>query len=71
MEGYMSVSEAAEALGVTRGRVNKLIHAGRLDAERIGGRFIVKTDSVLARLENPPKAGNPNFGNGYNRWKTD
>lgn len=62
MEGYMSVNEAAEMLGVTRGRVNQLIRAGRIRAEKVGGRFIVEKKSVVERLENPPKAGNPNFG---------
>jgi excisionase family DNA binding protein len=57
---FLSVAEAAEKLGVSRGRVNKLISEGRLPAQRIGRAYAIK-ESDLKLVENrqtgrPPKA---------------
>jgi excisionase family DNA binding protein len=57
MQGYMSVKEAADALGVTRGRVNQLIDAGLLRAEKVGRAWIVDAESVRARAADPPPPG--------------
>lgn len=57
MKGYMSVQEAAEALGVTRGRVAQLILRGQLKAEKIGAYWAVDEESVMERKRNPPPAG--------------
>ena len=38
----LSVAEAAEKLGVTRGRVNQFITEGRLPAQRIGRSYAIK-----------------------------
>lgn len=55
----LSTSEAAAALGLTVGRVQQLIWEGRLPAEKIGSRYIVKdTDLKLVRdikRGRPPK----------------
>ena len=65
MEGYLSPQEAANVLGVTKGRVSQLIREGRLEAEKFGGTWAIKEESVIARKESNPKAGNPNFGKGF------
>ena len=59
MEGYMSVVEAAEALGVNRQRVHALIKAGVLEAERVGNVFAVSIESVERRKANNPGPGKP------------
>ena len=46
----MSVSEAAEALGVNRQRVHQLIKTGKLSAAKVGSTWIVDGASVDARL---------------------
>lgn len=55
----LSVAEAAERLGVTRVRVNQLIDAGALPAQRIGRAYaIMETD--LAEFEKRDRqAGRP------------
>ncbi len=45
----MSSAEAADKLGVTRGRVSQLIKAGDLDARRMGPYVFVSRDSVERR----------------------
>lgn len=55
----MSAADAARALGVTRGRVSQLIKAGMLDTFDLNGRTWVTTDSVEARLADPPRIGRP------------
>ena len=59
MKGYMSVSEAAKYLGVTRGRVLQLIDAGMLKADMMGSTWAVSEASVKKRKEAAPKAGRP------------
>lgn len=55
----MSAADAARALGVTRGRVSQLIKAGMLDTFDLNGKTWVTTDSVEARLADPPRIGRP------------
>lgn len=55
----MSVTEAAQRLGVNRARVHQLIKAGLLEAEKIGNTFVVSNASVEKRLESTPKGGRP------------
>ena len=56
----VTVLEAADMLGVSRRRVNKLIETGRLDAEKRGGAWFIPRHMVTT-LERrtagrPPKA---------------
>lgn len=46
----LSVDEAAEVLGVSKGTVNNLVRAGKLTVTKIGRRTIVQADSVRALL---------------------
>ena len=54
----MNVTEAANALGISRQRVHKLLQAGELKGEKVSPRsWIVTTESVNARKkEGRPEA---------------
>lgn len=47
---YYSATEAAEILGVSRMRVNQLIHDGQLDARKVGNAWQVYRRSVENRM---------------------
>jgi excisionase family DNA binding protein len=53
----MSVPEAALRLGVDPSRVRAMIAAGLLDAEKVGGRWLVGQESVERRLSNARTVG--------------
>jgi excisionase family DNA binding protein len=59
-EEFVSVSEAADDLSITRQRVLQLIDAGRLQARRVGNSYIIlksALDTVRDRTPGrPPKA---------------
>ena len=55
----MSVTDAAEELGVTPGRVSQLLSSGQLEVFEYGGTRLVTIASVNARLAEQPKAGRP------------
>lgn len=55
----MTVSEAADALGVTPGRVSQLLTAGQLEPYMDGGTRLVTIESVNARLSSKPRTGRP------------
>lgn len=46
IEGYMTTEEAAEALGVGAQWVRDLCNEGRLEAEKVGGIWLIKIKSV-------------------------
>lgn len=56
---YLTIGEAAEALGVTPGRVSQLITRGLLQAIGEGTGRRVSPESVQYRLDNPKPAGRP------------
>jgi excisionase family DNA binding protein len=56
-EEYISVSEAAEILGISRQRVLQLIEAGRLEARKVGNSYIIAR-SALQTVEDR-KPGRP------------
>jgi excisionase family DNA binding protein len=55
----VSPTEAAELLGVSRGRVSQMIKAGQLNANRVGTVTLVDASSVRERLNASPKSGRP------------
>ena len=60
MQGRMTVSDAAQTLGVTGQRVRQLIAAGQLDAEKVGRSvWLVTEASVTARKEKAPEGAQP------------
>jgi excisionase family DNA binding protein len=50
MDGQMSVREAAQQLGVSKGRIFTLIGEGRLAAQRLGAILVIKR-SDLSKLK--------------------
>jgi excisionase family DNA binding protein len=57
LSDWMSVTEAAAALGLTRQRVGKLVAEGALRSRRLGSQTLVRRDDVDARLDLRPAAG--------------
>ena len=55
----VSATEAAEMLGVSKGRVSTLVKEGKLDTVLVDGRSRVTIASVNARLANPPAPHRP------------
>lgn len=49
IDAYISASEAARLLAVTRRRIYALVAAKRLRAERVGGRLLVRREDVERR----------------------
>ncbi len=54
---WMTVAEAAKALGVNDSRVRQLCLAGNLDAQKFGKVWMVSAAAVKERAKNPPPAG--------------
>jgi excisionase family DNA binding protein len=59
MADLVDVSGAARELGVNASRVRALISSGVLDAEKIGGRWLIDRTSVAERGREPSSAGRP------------
>lgn len=61
--GYISVSEAADALGVSRNRVYQLVRsrllATRPDRESADPVMAIKADDVARRIASAPRRGRP------------
>jgi excisionase family DNA binding protein len=47
---YISVQEAAAKLNVSRQHVHQLIQAGRIDAERLGSRYLIPANFTIRPL---------------------
>lgn len=58
----VSAKEAAELLGVSRGRVSTLVKEGKLDTVLVDGRSRITLASVNARLADPPAPHRPRKG---------
>ncbi len=57
---FLSVAEAAERLGLTRGRINQLINDEVLPARRVGRAFMIdERHLVHAKKRNTKKTGRP------------
>jgi excisionase family DNA binding protein len=60
MEKWITVTEAADLIGVTHAYVIRLIGAGRIAAERFHGRaWLVDRRSAEHYRDNPPAMGRP------------
>lgn len=55
----VSASEAAELLGVSRGRITAMVDSGLLDGWKEGRNSWITKESVDARLASPRSAGRP------------
>ena len=62
MEGYYTVTEAAEVLGVSTCRVRQLVYNGTLPSERHSYLMAIPKRAVHDRLENRPDPGRPRKG---------
>lgn len=56
---FVDVASAAEQLNVSDDRVRKLIHSGRLPAERLGSRYIIEASVVAQLARSSRSAGRP------------
>jgi hypothetical protein len=66
MTGFVSVVDAARELDVHPSRVRSLIGDGALRAEKVGGRWLVDWESVVARRRAPVVSGRPLAA--HNAW---
>ena len=57
----VSVSEAAERLGIHRDGVLRYIRQQRLRAEQVAGRWLIDSASLAEFASQPRRVGNPNF----------
>lgn len=55
----MTISQAAQTLGITRGRASQLAKSGLLDSVEVDGRRMVTIASVNERKANPPAPHRP------------
>lgn len=51
VEEFVSASQAAQMLGVSRQRVSQLLHAGQLEGTRVGHSWLIPKAKVEARLQ--------------------
>jgi len=59
--GYMTLTDAAAAIGISKGRLSVLVKDGTVGAVREGGRVLVPVSEVERRKRENPGPGNPNF----------
>ncbi|MHB8491534.1 MAG: helix-turn-helix domain-containing protein [Solirubrobacteraceae bacterium] len=59
MADLLDVPEAARRMGVDPSRVRALIHAGDLDAQKLGGRWVIEPASIAARRRQVSSNGRP------------
>jgi hypothetical protein len=60
MEGYLSVAEASEKLGVSKQRILFLLASGGLDGSKVSAKcWLVSVASLDARIANPTPPGRP------------
>lgn len=59
MPAHVAVEEAARHLQVAPARIRALIASGGLQADKVGGRWLVEWESVLARERAQTAAGRP------------
>ena len=57
-----STRDTARILGVNESRVRQFILAGRLKAERIGGRWIVRDEDIIEFNQKERRPGRPRKG---------
>ncbi len=55
----MTVSQAAEMLGVSAARVRRMLRDGVLDGHKAGGTWVVDRSSVVLRLKSGVRVGRP------------
>ena len=66
--GYVTLTEAARMLGVSKGRASQLVKRGDMRGVKEGKALLVPLSEVERRRAENPGPGNPNFGPGYSRY---
>lgn len=66
--GYVTLTDAARMLGVSKGRVSQLVKRGDIRGVREGKALLIPLSEVERRRAENPGPGNPNFGPGYSRY---
>ncbi len=56
---YVSQTDAAERLGVSRQRVSQLVESGQLKSKEIAGRFVISESELERFAAIPRKGGRP------------
>ena len=59
INGYLTSSEAAEIIGVSRSQVSRYVSSGKLPARRVGQQLLIR-EKDAKKFKRPPP-GNPNF----------
>lgn len=60
---FLSVSEAAKALGCTVGRIRQMLRKGNLKGQKLNERaWVVDPASLRKNAANPPTVGRPRIG---------
>ena len=64
MEGYVTVQEAAQAMGRSTEQVRRYLREGKLAGRRIGGQWFIREAAVLYRTreEEEPEMNTREFG---------
>ena len=68
LNGYFTITQTADKLGVVRQFVHRLIQKGRLQAVRIGNQYLIHEDDLKAYK--PRKVGRPRKGEPGVKMKT-
>ena len=55
MDDYWTVAEAAEAIGVTTGRIRQMLRAGSIDGTKMGPRMWVISNAEIQRVCDLPR----------------
>jgi len=55
MDDYWTVAEAAEAIGVTTGRIRQMLRAGNIDGIKMGPRMWIIGNSEIQRVCELPR----------------
>lgn len=56
MENLISVNQTAEQLGISRVQVVRLIHAGKIPAQKVGRNYVIDKKELEDYLINKPVA---------------
>lgn len=56
---FLSTSEAAEATEVSLGLIGRYCRDGRLKAQKVGGRWLIKRSDLEAFIGEPRPVGRP------------
>lgn len=59
IEGYLTIQEASDVIGLSPSQLTRHCKAGKLKAKNIGKQWLIEEED--AEKFSPPPRGNPNF----------